>query len=451
MAKEVASRATCDEAFRERRERAAARFSSIHERWPATAETPALNAASPEPPASGVAVGQHAPGPPVAEGGVGVAPILGIATDDEEARPRFKTLMGVPRTDPDVDESAGLDVAAPHTAKDLASARSDTARLQRPTPPPLPMRFHSLPEAARPPSAGGALQAAASLRAPGTLPPRATRTAPPRGSAGLSSNGPSSSGLSGRESLSLSQSSADVPLARAARRRSQRRRGWLVGIASFTATLAGFALAAPGERELAVRWLSDEYQSWIQPSMDTVANTARALRPGRVVEPADRGLAPTSSSGVAMRGTVAEPQRIEERAPPAGFARPAATGSAATAIAAPATEVASEPRSETASGSVSSTSLLTPARADEAPKPRPSEVSPRAGAGSTSPSTPHRAAGDENAPSSPSKLQLAAPRKRSTRSTVATAPAARPTKERATRQNTSRRDVNGGIIRETPF
>jgi hypothetical protein len=245
-----------------------------------------------------------------------------------------------------------------------------------------------------------------------------------------------------------------VTLARAARRRSQRRRGWLVGIASFTATLVVFALAAPRERALAVHWLGDEYQSRIQPSMDTVANTARALRPGSVVEPADRGLAPTPARAVAMRETVPEPQRIEERAPTSGFTRRSAVnGGATTAIAAPATEVASEPRSEPASGSVSSTALLrTPARAEEAaPKLRPSEVSPRTGAGSTSSSSPPRAVRDKNALSAQAKPQLAAPRKRSTRSTVATAPSAGPTKERATRQNSSRRDVNGGIIRETPF
>src|SRR5262245_43413964 len=133
MAKEVASRVAGDETsageLRERAERAAALIPSIHDRWsslsmsesaPPTVESPQVSPAEPPEPQPNAALALERPAdtdagaPEPEEGSVSVTPILGIATEtdaESAARPRFKTLMGVPRNDPEIDELAGLESA----------------------------------------------------------------------------------------------------------------------------------------------------------------------------------------------------------------------------------------------------------------------------------------------------------------------------------------------------
>lgn len=427
MARVLASRAHGDEARQERLERAAARFSSIHDRWSSITDAKALAS-----PASGSGSTDGAVTEsgerrdltlPGSESGVCVTPILGIATSEEdEPRPRFKTLMGVPRNDPDVDDQAGLGAPTSLSQREHTSGDGETAELKRPTPPPLPERFLALPEAAPLPSMVASAASEGTRQSRETLPPQTSRAA-------------------SQQASTLAPSLPDTARELVALRRSQRRRSWLVGVGSFAATLAVFVLAAPRERALAFRWLRDEYQSRVQPSLHTVADTARALKPS-VVEPPVAGLAERGM----MASEATEVGRVEEPPPRPGAdsqAAPVIGNSAATA--APATEVASEPRS---------------ARPAE-----PSRLSPRGlpvAAARTddnadlSASRPARAVPSKSGGIQP-KSQVAAPRKRGTRAVAKATTedvkprAPRPTKERATRQNSPRRGNSGGIIRETPF
>ena len=110
MSEDVASRVAGAEALtpelRERVERAAARLGSIHERWltpmPAEPIVAAVEASASSSPDDAL---------PLDADAVSVTPILGIETDesDDAGRPRFKTLMGVPRSSPEIDDLAGLD------------------------------------------------------------------------------------------------------------------------------------------------------------------------------------------------------------------------------------------------------------------------------------------------------------------------------------------------------
>src|SRR4051812_45950708 len=113
MAEEVASRVAGAEALppelRERVERAAARLGSIHERW----STALLTAPTAPRSAEGAGTGgedgissSEEDALPMVRDAVSVTPILGVETDesDEAGRPRFKTLMGVPRSSPELDE-----------------------------------------------------------------------------------------------------------------------------------------------------------------------------------------------------------------------------------------------------------------------------------------------------------------------------------------------------------
>src|SRR5262245_5968741 len=131
MAEDVASREIGAEALppeaRERVERAAARFDSIHARWSLPGSsvelgTDGLSSAARD----GAAAARSMPPEPALldRDAVSVTPILGIETDESEleGRPRFKTLMGVPRSSPELDELAGLDID---------SGRHDTVRLER--------------------------------------------------------------------------------------------------------------------------------------------------------------------------------------------------------------------------------------------------------------------------------------------------------------------------------
>lgn len=442
MAKVLASRAHSDEALQELLERAAARFSSIHDRWsavtgarslPVTTE-PSL-AASSSAAAGGAASKLPEHGDltlPLSESGVCVTPILGIATSaEDEPRPRFKTLMGVPRNDPDADERAGS-ATPPEPQHERSSDDGDAARLKRPTPPPLPERFLALPEAAQSPSRDPRRAAVAAQPTHQTLPPLAARAALPQRSA-------------------LAPSSPDIAAELAALRRSQRRRSWLVGVGAFAATLAVFAIAAPRERALAVRWLRDEYRSRLQPSPYTVADTARALQPS-VVEPVSEGAGVTPK--VEMPGAAAEMRRIEGTpSPTMTDSRPDPAIDGPPATTAPVTEVASKPRSQTtpASGLLVSDQMQPGA-------PHGAAVPAETLADGSAP-LPPRAAATKATAVVQTHSRVAAPRQRSTRRAAGArattadvkARAPRSTKERSTRQNSPRRGINGGIIRETPF
>lgn len=439
MAKGLASRAHSDEALQERLERAAARFSSIHARWAgvttdASLAAPAVLDAQAETAASG-RDGHGDLALPIAESGVCVTPILGIAAvSNDEPRPRFKTLMGVPRDELDGDDGSASEMPAPDAGPQRASpgsdAASDAARSKRPTPPPLPEKFLALPEAAPLPSRASSEASTGAEPARDTLPPQTVRTAP-------------------QQELMHALGTPDIAADAASFRRGQRRRSWLVGMGSFAATLAVFAIAAPRERALAARWMQDEFQARVQPSLRVVTDSVRALKPS-VVEP-----------GPARPGLVERPERAGasaemrpiEEPPLLGPAdlRPApAVGNAAPT--APAMEVVSKPASETAPAS----------------GPLPSSNKPPGALGPAQPNTDALVDSSASPPAAPelevmdsaqAKSQVAAPRKRSTRAAVkgraTTAEiklrAARTTKARAARQNSPRRAGNGGIIRETPF
>lgn len=427
MAKVLASRAHSDAALQERLERAAARFPSIHARWGAiTSDAPRATPGSERDPA---AAGDGLEGRgelalPISESGVCVTPILGIAaTTDDEPRPRFKTLMGVPRDELDADEPSSSE-ALSEARQEQSSLGGAPPRPTRPTPPPLPDRFLALPEAA--PSPSRLPDGAAATTRLQTFAP-AARTAPP-------------------QRLMLAQSSPDIAAEVAGLRRSQRRRSWLVGVGSFAATLAVFAIAAPRERALAARWLRDEYQARVQPSLRTVADTARALKPS-LVEPVDTRSG--SAEQVDAVNASAEMRRIEAAAAlAASDVRPDPEISAPPTLAAPAMEVVSKPAAETSppSGQRPSSSMVPAESRDSSAR---AEV--LMDGADPSPAVAKRE-------STARTSQVAAPRKRSTRAAAGRATtadvkprAARATKERAARQNSPRRATNGGIIRETPF
>jgi hypothetical protein len=414
MAKVLASRAPSDEAFQERLERAAARFPSIHERWSGVTHAVAHEAVAGDELEAAQARkdGEEEVAGPISESAVGVAPILGIAEAEDEPRPRFKTLMGVPRDAPDVDEQASF--ATPALQEPHASGQSAAPARERPRPPPVPAQLF-----ASPPVFG-----ARSVSAPATAQP-ARDTLPPA--------------FRSNTTFSPAAGQAEFATELSALRRTQRRRSWLVGMASFAATLAVFALAAPRERALAFRWLLDEYQQRAQPSLHAVADSARALKPSSLVEPRATSPSPASSATEPIEEVPAvEPRRDPE------IDMPVAT----TATAA---EVAREPRSAAPTEPVS--------RAQ-------SEEAQHAAAGGEVPSDgsapPAQRAAQREGVASRASAQVAAPRQRSARTTAKTSAAtktsagvkpraARSTKERSTRQNSSRRGGNGGIIRETPF
>ena len=455
MAKVVASRAPRDEALQERLERAAARFSSIHDRWAAAGSTDFLASPAGESAAAAEPASQGALALPVSESGVCVTPILGVATaKDDDVRPRFKTLMGVPRNDPDVDVLAGL--RPPH---ERAPDGSDAAQPKRTTPPPLPERFLAMDGAAPPqPVAAADDRATRPTLPPQLLPPQAVRTAPPQRA--VVAQGTPDVAVTG---VAVTGGAAENLAAElAAVRRSQRRRSWLVGIGSFVATLLVFAVAAPRERTLALRWLRDEYRSRIQPIQMTVADTARALKPG-VVEPA-RNAGPAQS----VEGARAEAEQVRnEAAAPGTGSLPDPAIDVAAATAATAMEVAREPASGPARpGQVERSSLERAQQAALPSDPSHGDADGNDADGNDvndsdldeKAAPPPRSVGAKRATREQPKAQVAAPRKRSTRVSANKAGgadskprAARATKERSPRQNSPRRDSSGGIIRETPF
>src|SRR6185436_20480614 len=141
--------------------------------------------------------------------------------------PRFKTLMGVPRSSPDIDALAGFD---PDPRR-----RRDTVRFERPTTP-APAPSHppraedGTPEASDEPSLA-AISWPWERSAP--VPRQSPRAAPPQWAA-------------------LVESSLDVSAEVAALRTLNGRRYWAAGVGTVAALVVLFAVGAPRERALAL-------------------------------------------------------------------------------------------------------------------------------------------------------------------------------------------------------
>jgi hypothetical protein len=393
MAEDLATRVPGAEALppelRERVERAAARFGSIHERW--SSLEPARDAVS-------------------------VTPILGIDTEDsdEAGRPRFKTLMGVPRSSPEIDELAGLDPG---------SEPRESAAAEPPQPRPAASSDRASPRLDEAPSLAGTSMP----WDPG---------APP----------PSSRGTSAAPWPSLAQSSLDVSAEVAALRTASRRRTWWVGLGTIAAAAAIFAIAAPRQRTQALRWLQSEYQARQRPTAAAILDAAEALRP--------RSTAATASPSDSERGTA----QLE---PPWAVAQQAAEEATADAPRAMAQALAapSDESTEELSGGAAGAKLLdpelspdTPARGGAPDDPGVSSGVERSDRKAKQAGRDARAGGTTTKP----RTRVAAARKASQRddnrpNSSATKAAAGMTKARSTRQNTPRKSGGGGIIRETPF
>jgi hypothetical protein len=404
MAKELASRLSGDEAssaeVRERAERAAAFIPSIHERWASLAAAEAAPVAARdessdvEPaPETTRATGLPDASEPEA-GAVSVAPILGITTDadDEDGpRPRFKTLMGVPRSSPEIDDLAGLEDEPPRLR--------DTVRLERRAARSAPAQ--PLVEAPPPSAKDEPSLTATSWPWERNAPPAPARSVAPQWAA-------------------LVEGSLDVSAEVAALRSARTRRPWLIALAAVVAAVALFCVAAPRERKLAWRWAQREYRARMHAGAE-LTDTARALRPAtNVVEPASTpapAVAALEASAPAdpLRNApsnaapIAEPATTPVLVDAPSVAEPSSTVPAAAA----ATEVAALESRKGASNAPQAKSSSTNTLTKSAPKPRAS-----------------------------------APRKRSTKPVAAAAGA---TKPRATRQNSPKKPAGDGIIRQTPF
>lgn len=433
MAEDVASRVAGAEALppelRERVEQAAARWGSIHERWSTAklagpmALSERADAGNAAAPVQGGDFRSEDDALPLDRDAVSVTPILGIETDesDEAGRPRFKTLMGVPRSSPELDELAGLDGS---------SASHD----------PLPIE-----RAARSPSserAGLRVDEAPSLA--GTSLP-CEPGAPPSRSPRVSSPWPS-----------LAESSLDVSAEVAALRTASRQRPWWRGLGAIAAAAAVFAIVAPRQRTQALRWVESEYRTRLQPRGEAISDTARALRP---VANATASSASTIDRATAqLELPVAAPQRAagELAAVPPGVRGMTATVAAAagaiedSSAAAASAKLANDDGSDHAhaSGNASSEPLQ-----NTELSATPSSAGAESAAAKSKPAARDARAGGTT---SKARAQVAAPRKPSQRGSnqqtvSATTVPVRATKARATRQNTPRKDSGSGIIRETPF
>jgi len=470
MAKDVASRVSSDEEvaaqeLRERAERTAARFDSIHSRWSGVnGKAQAAEAGSSEASAAAAATvspdeasirAEDTSSTPGAEaeldpGSVRVTPIVGIATaEGAEAapRPRFKTLMGVPRNSPEIDELAGLD-------GDLRR-RHDTVRLERlALRPPAPATEVAV-KAAPPEPGSSAPEARSSSRDVPSLaatswpwernapvPKQSARVAPPQWSA-------------------LVESSLDVSAEVAALRPSTVR-SWLVGLAGIAGVVALFAVGAPRERALALRWLQQEYQARVNPvaQADTgaaITDSGRALRPtasltasGAVGSSALTGAPSAVARSVVLEATVAASSAIPSSSlqgtasptsalPAASL--PAAPLPAAPAQAAPILAVADD-KPLAGEPSEKRRAPVAAARVTAAKVTAPKVTAPKVTAAVS------REARSGTGSSTSARARVAAPRKPSQEPAAL---AANATKPRATRQNSPRKDTGGGIIRVTPF
>jgi len=438
MAKEVASRVSGggDASAQEARERAAAQFASIHDRWSALgANGPALDPSSRE---DSLAEGSSpvwdgAEGSEPGADGVSVTPILDVATsDDSEAahRPRFKTLMGVPRSSPDIDALAGIEIDR--------RRRRDTVRLERPA---QPSPAHTpAPAAEEVPAASSDEPSLAATSWPWERNAPSQRAVPPSWHA-LAAPAPVGS--------ALVESSLDVSAEVAALRASSGRRHWFVGSAAVAAVaLALFAVGAPRERTLALSWLRRQYQVRVHPSVEPTTATARALRPSAsVVAPASLTESPVPAPPPAVATAPAEGSTSTVALTSASVgAAPAAAPIAAPEVALPAFPAIA------AAGVPSTGALLptAPSRSNETALRSPEGgARPKATPSSSPPARPAtRDSHNLSGRTSKDRPQVAAPRKRSQRPAALTADA---TKPRATRQNSPRKDAGDGIIRETPF
>ena len=425
MAEDVASRVADAEALppelRERLERAAARFGSIHERW-STSE-PAEAAAPRSKQSAAAGIEEAAPSSDddrsaMARDAVSVTPILGIDTDesDESGRPRFKTLMGVPRSSPDLDELAGLD---------SSSARDDTVPVERSALPPRAPAPAGIAERANP-----RVDEAPSLT--GTSLPWEPG-APPASSPRLS---PAPWPALGRSSLEVSAEVATL-------RTASRRRPWWVGLGTIAAAAVVFAIAAPRQRTQALRWLESVYGAPRQTASVAISDTARALRPGSSAATALASASDSRSGQLELPGTL--PQRA--------MAEPSAAGAGEEeqAVTVPSPAVGSN------QGPVRDVQALATAVHEAAESAE--LASPPAGSRAEIGAPKNKQAARDarsGGTTTKARTRVAAPRKASRgadnrQSASAAKVAAGATKARATHQNTPRKDGGSGIIRETPF
>jgi hypothetical protein len=434
MAEDVAPRVAGAEALppelRERVERAAARFGSIHQRW-STVEL--SEPAAPPSEETGDGPGEDSArateddARPLAGDAVSVTPILGVDTEESEeaGRPRFKTLMGVPRSSPDLDELAGLES---RTGPQEAVRREERSATQPPA----------------------AVVAAERPRARVDEAPSLAGTSLPSEPGAP----PASSPVSPGPWPSLAQSSLDVSAEVAALRTASRRRPWWVGLGTIAAATAFLAIAAPHQRKLALRWLEGEYRARLRPTAAAaISDTARALRPASSAATPpltlDRAVAqlesPIAVPPQAMAEPVADPPGARAVVSAAGGSAEDSSEGAAAATNRPSDELAREIHGLGAASHDSTES------ADVAVPP----ASPRIQSGAQK--------GKQTARDAPSggtttraRAHVAAARKPSQRddkrqTSSATKLAARATKARGARQNTPRKDSGSGIIRETPF
>jgi hypothetical protein len=321
-----------------------------------------------------------------------VTPILGIDPDDsdEAERPRFKTLMGVPRSSPDLDELAGLDSSQDSVPIERSRLRAaETASSEKASP-----RVDEAPS----------LAGTSMHWEPGPPPASSRRISP-------------------APWPSLAQSSLDVSAELAALRATSRRRSWWIGLGAIAAAAAIFGIAAPRQRAHALRWLENEYQARRRPAAVAISDAAPALRPGATA-------ALASASGREPGAAQLEaPAPVLQPAPAEGVADTPRTMAEASSRASDETTQSSVPAEPPASTGVERASS----------KSKQAGREPRSAGTTTKPRTRVAAA------RKPSQKED------NGQASSATRVAAGRTKARSTRQNPPRKDGGGGIIRETPF
>jgi len=346
--------------------------------------------------------------------------MLGAATDADAPpahRPRFKTLIGVPRSSPEIDELAGLGPS---------QVRATPSGFEPPLPPPLAAaaRPFAGTGASAAPSATGAA-AEDRTRAPEQPPARAEVPSWPWGPApAAAAFRPRNSPVVESGGGALADSAVDVSAEVAALRSVGSRRRSALTLLAAAGIVGVLAWTAPRERTLALRWLREAYASRTQSAAQALLPLPPVSEPP-VVEPR-----PSSSGSDITTGEplTAQPTSDNGTVP----SRPSSTEPAAAGVA-PTEAAPEEMKAE-------HPSAVNGGAADPNPSAAPSAVVLSAKA------TPQVARA--SVASGSRTRPVAATRKRSPR---AAALALGRTKPRSTRQNSSRKDGGSGIIRQTPF
>jgi hypothetical protein len=228
------------------------------------------------------------------------------------------------------------------------------------------------------------------------------------------------------------------------------------------AAAALFAIAAPRQRTLALRWVEREYRVRLRSTAAAISDTTRALRPG-----SNAAMSPPAAID-RVTAQIEPPIRVPPRATGEQAAADPVGAQASATTAASAAAGSAEDSSEGAAGAQRPNEDLardTQAPGDATLEPHDSSqvsAAPASSATESRASNSKQAARDVRSAGTTTKARahVAAPRKRAqgddnrrtaSATKVPATSGSSATKARATRQNTPRKDNGSGIIRETPF